>query len=267
VEAVFMMAMAMPIAVVKIIGAPTRRRQLLYGLAIVVLLAAMFSTQRKSALVAPAAVMATLVYFRRRELLSLAPFGLVMGVMVAAISPSAVHNVVAQFTRSDASKVATVSDRTADYDAIRPDLWTHLALGRGFGSYNHDTYRILDSEILSRTIETGVLGLAAFVLIAISVILVTRKTVSQRDPRFAPAALCAVGASVCMLVIATLYDVMSVPHGPCVFLYLAGLGVAVTGPGSAAAASRPAARAHTRRAHRARRERPHPVRERSVHSG
>jgi hypothetical protein len=267
VEAVFMLAMAMPIAVVKVIGAPTRRRQLLYGLAIVVLLAAMFSTQRKSALVAPAAVMATLVYFRRRELLSLAPFGLVMGVMVAAISPSAVHNVVAQFTRSDASKVATVSDRTADYDAIRPDLWTHLALGRGFGSYNHDTYRILDSEILSRTIETGVLGLAAFVLIAISVILVTRKTVSQRDPRFAPAALCAVGAAVCMLVIATLYDVMSVPHGPCVFLYLAGLGVAVTGPGAAAAASRPAARAHTLRTHRGRRQRPHPVRERPIHSG
>jgi hypothetical protein len=103
VEAVFMLAMAMPIAVVKIIGAPTRRRQLLYGLAIVVLLAAMFSTQRKSALIAPAAVMATLVYFRRRELLSLAPFGLVMIVLVAAVSPSAVHNVVAQFTRSDAS--------------------------------------------------------------------------------------------------------------------------------------------------------------------
>jgi hypothetical protein len=261
VEAVFMMAMAMPIAVVKVIGAPTRRRQLLYGLAIVVLLAAMFSTQRKSALVAPAAVMATLVYFRRRELLSLAPFGLVMGVMVAAVSPSALHGVVAQFTRPDASKVATVSDRTADYDAIRPDLWTHLALGRGFGSYNHDTYRILDSEILSRTIETGVLGLAAFVLIAISVILVTRRTVSQRDPRFAPAALCAVGAAVCMLVIATLYDVMAYPHGPCVFLYLAGLGVAVAGPGSSAAAARPAP-AHTLRAHRQRRQRPHPVRER-----
>jgi hypothetical protein len=261
VEAVFMLAMAMPIAVVKIIGAPSRRRRLLYGLALAILLAAMFSTQRKSALVAPVAVMATLVYFRRRELLSLAPLGLVLGVMVAAISPSAVHSVLAQFTRSDASKTATVSDRTADYDAIRPDLWTHLALGRGFGSYNHDTYRILDSEILSRTIETGVLGLAAFLLIAISVILVTRKTVSQRDPRFAPAALCAVGASVCMIVIATLYDVMAVPHGPCVFLYLAGLGVAVAGPGSSAAAARPAY-AHTFRTHRRRRERAHPVRER-----
>src|SRR4051812_12597992 len=186
-EGVGMLAMALPIAVVGIIGSPTRRRRILYGLAIVVLLAGMFATQRKSALVAPVAVIATLAYFRRKELLSLAPFGLVVGVMVAAISPSAVHNVVTQFTRPDASKVATVSDRTADYDAVRPDLWSHLALGRGFGSYDHNTYRILDSEILGRLVETGILGLVAFLMIALSVVLVARKTVSRRDPRFAPA--------------------------------------------------------------------------------
>jgi hypothetical protein len=231
VEAVGMMAMAMPIAVVGMIASRVPLRRLLYGLAIVVLLAAMFSTQRKSALIAPVAVIGTMAYFRRRELLSLAPFGLVIVVMVAALSPSAVSNVVKQFTRSDAGKVATVSDRTADYDAIRPDLWTNLAFGRGFGSYNHETYRILDSEILSRTIETGVLGLVAFLLIAISVILVARETVAGRDPRWAPAALCGVGAAVCLLVLATLYDVMAVPHGPYVFLYLAGLAVAVVVPG------------------------------------
>ncbi len=174
----------------------------------------MFATQRKTALIAPVAVIATLAYFRRRELLMLAPFGLVIGVMVAAVSPSAVHSVVAQFTRSDAGSVATTSERAADYDAIRPDLFTHLVFGRGFGSYNHASYRILDSEILSRTIETGILGLAAFLLIPISVILVARKTVSQRDPRWAPAALCGVSAAVCMLVLATLYDVMAVPHVP-----------------------------------------------------
>jgi hypothetical protein len=231
VEAVGMMAMAMPIAVVGIIGSRTRGRRLLYGLAIVALLAAMFSTQRKSALIVPVAVVGTMAYFRRRELLSLAPFGLVIAVMVAALSPSAVQGVVAQFTRADASKVATVSDRTADYDAIRPDLWTNIALGRGFGSYNHDSYRILDSEVLSRIVETGVLGLLAFVLIAVSVILVARKTVSQRHPTWAPPPLCGVSAAVCLLVLATLYDVMAFPHGPYVFLYVTGLAVAVVAPG------------------------------------
>ena len=38
----------------------------------------MFATQRKSALIAPAAVILTLAYFRRRELISLAPLGLVV---------------------------------------------------------------------------------------------------------------------------------------------------------------------------------------------
>jgi hypothetical protein len=266
-EAVGMLAMAMPIAIVGIIGSPTRRRRILYGVAIVVLLAAMFATQRKTALVAPIAVIATLAYFRRRELLMLAPFGLVIGVMVAAVSPSAVHGVLAQFTRSDAGSVATTSERAADYDAIRPDLFTHLVFGRGFGSYNHASYRILDSEILSRTVETGILGLVAFLLIPISVILVARKTVSQRDPRWAPAALCVVAAAVCMLVLATLYDVMAVPHVPCVFLYLAGLAVAVVGLGSEAAPP-PAAREHTVRVHTGRTQRPvHVVRERAVRTG
>jgi hypothetical protein len=264
VEAVGIMAMAMPIAVVGIIGTRRRGLRLIYGLAIVVLLAAMFSTQRKSALVAPVAVIATLVYFRRRELLSLAPFGLVIGVMVAAISPSAVHSVVKQFTRADASQVATVSDRASDYDAVRPDLWSHLLIGRGFGSYNHDTYRILDSEILTRTVETGIIGLLGFLLIGISVILVVRPTVSARHPRWAPAALCGVGATACLLVLSTLYDVMAVPHAPCVFLYLAGLAVAVATP-PAGTAPAPAARDHEGRAHRRPTQRPvHPVRERAI---
>ncbi len=119
----------------------------------------MFATQRKSALIAPVAVVGTLAYFRRRELLSLAPLGLVIGVMVggrvAGRDPRRDRPVHARRTRRT---VATASDRTADYDAVRPDVWTHLLFGRGYGSYNHDTYRILDSEILGRTVETGVSG-------------------------------------------------------------------------------------------------------------
>jgi hypothetical protein len=250
VEAIGMLAMAMPIAVVGVINAPSRWRRVFYGLAIIVLLAAMFSTQRKSALVAPVAVIATLAYFRRRELLSLAPLGLVIAVMVAALSPGAVHGVVAQFTRADASKVATVSDRTSDYDAIRPDVWSHLAIGRGFGSYNHDTYRILDSEILNRVIETGVLGLAAFLLIPLSLIFSLRRTVARRESRWAPAALCGAAGAVCLVVLSTLYDVMAMPHAPCVFLYLAGLAVAVVAPGIEDATPLPAARDHAAGVHR-----------------
>jgi O-antigen ligase len=217
----------------------------------------MFATQRKSALLAPVAVILTLAYFRRRELLSLAPLGLVLAVMIAAISPGAVHGVVGQFVRSDRSHVATVSDRTSDYDAIRPDLWSHLALGRGYGSYNHDTYRILDSEILTRTVETGVLGLVAFLLIPLSVVLAARKTVAGRDPRWAPPALTGVAAAVCFIVVSTLFDVTSVPHGTCTFLYIAGLVAVVVGPGEALDDPPRPERDHEGRTHRTRASLPH----------
>jgi O-antigen ligase len=254
VETVGMMAMAVPIAVVGLLGTKQRGRQALYALALVVLFAAMFATQRKSALVAPVAVMATLAYFRRRELLSLAPLGLVMAVMVAALSPGAVHGVIAQFTRSDSSHVATVSDRTSDYDAIRPDLWTHFLFGRGFGTYAHDTYRVLDSEILNRIVETGILGLVAFVLIAVSVVFAARKTIAERDPTAAPYALCGTAAAVCFLVLATLFDELGYPHGAYIFLYIAGLVVVVVGPRAA-----PEAREPRERPLRTRYARPRPV--------
>jgi O-antigen ligase len=174
-------------------------------------------------------VVVTLAYFRRRELLRLAPFGLVVGIVVSVLSPGAIHGVIAQFTRSDRGTVATTSDRTADYDAIRPDLWTHVLFGRGFGSYNHETYRILDSEILSRAVETGVLGLVAFLLIGFSVIFAARRTIADRDPTYSRLALIGTAVAVCFMVVATLYDVLSFPHATYIFLYMAGLVTVVVG--------------------------------------
>src|SRR3954452_10110140 len=117
VELITMLSIAMPIGILGILKSKTRSRKILYGLGIVILIAAMFATNRKSAMLAPAASVLTLAYFRRRELLSLAPLGLILPVMVAVLSPGAVQGVVSQFTRSDAGQLATVSDRKSDYDA------------------------------------------------------------------------------------------------------------------------------------------------------
>ena len=101
---------------------------------------------------------------------------------MSTLAPGAIGSTIEQFTRSDATALPTVSDRASDYDAIRPDVWSHILLGRGWGSYNHESYRILDSEILQRTIETGVLGLLAFLLVGISVIASSRRAIAARDP-------------------------------------------------------------------------------------
>jgi hypothetical protein len=229
-EAVAMLALGLPIALVRLMQSKKWRRRIIYGLAASVLAAATFATYRKSAVLAPVAAVLTLAYFRRRELLKLAPLGMVLVVIVTVLSPGAVGSIVDQFVRPDRLAVPTVSDRASDYDAVRPDLWTHLAFGRGWGSYNHETYRILDSEILHRTLEMGVLGLVAFLLMVLSVILSARRTIAEGDPRWAPVALMGAAASAAFLTLSALFDVLSFPHPTYIFLYTAGLVAVVIAP-------------------------------------
>jgi hypothetical protein len=169
--------------------------------------------------------------------------------MVALVSPGVIHGVISQFTAPDSTHVATVSDRTADYDASRPDVWSHIAFGRGFGSYDPLTYRVLDSEILGPLVETGVVGLAAYLMIGFALIGFSRKTASRGDPRWSPVALYGVSAGVILLISSILYDFLGFPHGAFTFLYFAGLVVAVIRPGAQAPAPPRVLRRHEVRAH------------------
>jgi uncharacterized membrane protein len=230
-EAVAMLSMALPIALVEALRARRRSRRILYLLAGCLLIAAVIATYRKSALLAPGAVIATVVYFRRAELLRLAPAGLAALLVTHVLSPGALGSTAGQLGgRFDAP---TVSERTADYDAVRPDVLSHLALGRGWGTYDHATHRVLDTEILQRLVETGVLGLLAFVLVAVTTVVVARTVIARRDPDLSPAALMCAAAAVAFLVVAFLFDVLSFPHVVYVFLLFAAFGAITSGPGAA----------------------------------
>jgi hypothetical protein len=226
-EAVAMLAIALPIAVVGVLGATRRKERVLYAIAVCLLMAAVFATVRKSAILAPVSVFATLAYFRRRELLSLAPLGVVVALVVSVVSPGAVHQTIQQFVEPNSANAATTRDRVADYDAVRPDVWTHMLFGRGFGSYDHDSYRVLDSELLGRVVETGVFGLLAFLLIGVSVIFATRKTIASRAGPYTSLALIGAAAAVCFLTVSSLFDVLGYPHVTYIFLYIAGLVAAI----------------------------------------
>jgi hypothetical protein len=144
-------------------------------------------------------------------------------VAVTALLPGVLHGLLGQFTRPDAATVPTTSDRTSDYDAVRPDVWAHLAFGRGWGTYNHDSYRILDSEVLLTTIEIGVLGLLAYLAVSVTVVLTARRVINLRDSRWAPLALIGACAAVCFITVSTLFDVLGFPHASYVFLYMSAL--------------------------------------------
>ena len=229
-ETVGMLTMALPIGLVRLLGTKSRRDRILYGLAVVLLLAAAISTYRKSAFVAPIMVVVTLAYFRRSELLRLAPLGLVAIIAIHVLSPGAFGSVAFQL-HGNRLNVDTVNDRTADYDAVRPDLWSHMAFGRGFGSYDHTSYRILDFEILTRVVEMGVLGLVAYLLMFISIVAVARATIRSRDPQWAPVALIGASAAIGFMTLSTLYDALTFPHPPYLLLCLAAMvAVAVKPP-------------------------------------
>ena len=259
-----MLSMALPIAVVRLMQAKRPRDRLLYGLAAGVLIVGVFSTQKKTGLIAPVAALLTLCYFRRRELLKMAPLAAVVLIAVLIVSPGTVDPVIKQFSPSQlgGGAPATTSDRAARYDAIRPDVWTHLVLGRGYGTYQPTFgHRILDSEILLRLIEMGVLGLAAYFLLGASVVATARSTIISRHPTRAPPALIGAAAAVVFLVVGALFDSMSYPQVTYIFLYLAALVAVVVKPPDGdplgghqalAVRPRPRLRTHTLEASRSR---------------
>ncbi len=220
-EAVGMMTMALPVALVGILGSRERRKQILFSLAACILLAAAMSTYRKSALLAPISVCLTIAYFRRGDLLKLAPLGVLALGAIHTLSPGALGAIVFQLKPSRLG-VSTVSDRASDYDAVRPDVWTHLFLGRGYGTYDHNAYRVLDSEVLGRLVDTGVLGLLALFLMLLFIVFAARATIRSKHPVWSAPALAIAAAAVAFLVLSFLFDITSFPHDPYILMSLAG---------------------------------------------
>lgn len=227
-EAVGMLSMALPIALVRVMHSKRTGERVLCGIAACILLGAMVATYRKSALLAPLTVCLFLAYFRRRELLRLAPLGVVVILAIPALAPNALGSIVDQFAPNRLG-VSTVSDRVSDYDAIRPDVLSHLAFGRGFGSYEHTTYRVLDNDLLMRLVETGLIGLAAYVLMLLIAIGAAIPAIRGRDSSRAPPALAIAAAAGAFLVLSALFDIMSFPHGPYILMVLLGFLAVIVG--------------------------------------
>ena len=220
-EAVAMLAMALPIAIVGVMSAVERRSRILYLVAACIIMAAVIATYRKSGLIAPVVVGATIIYFRREHVFKLIPLVVVGLIAVHILSPGALGSTAEQL-EPDRLGVNTVSDRAADYDALRPDVWSALPLGRGFGSYEYTRFRILDNDLLHRLVETGVLGLAAYLLLILSVIMAARRLIRARGPG-SDAALIGASAATGFLTVTVLFDVLSFPHATYIFLFTAAI--------------------------------------------
>jgi O-antigen ligase len=236
--------MAIPFAVVLAATALTTRRRILWMLAACLMFSGALITQRKSGVVVPAVALLALFVMRPRQLMRLAPFGVValaIGLVLSGGSFSSVH-----LLQTAGGNESTIG-RTSDYSAVVPDLLSNPLLGRGYGTLDPariDTYRIFDNEYLGELYQVGTIGLFAFIALILTPLLLVRSVLQSENPLRGPPALAAGAGCLAFAVAACLYDILSFAEAPYLFLFLAGMcicagTVEVPSPRARAAANRP----------------------------
>ena len=217
-EVASMLAMAIPIAIVGLLHARTRKARIAYGLAACVILAAGLSTDEKTSLVAPLIGIVCVIAFRPRFATRLLPLVVVMVVAAHALAPGAIGSVTEQFSGSRLGAVGTTQHRQDGYDAIRPLVWGNPVLGMGYGSYNGVLNRILDNQMLDNLINTGVVGEVVYILMPLVVVGTALPMIRRRRHLYSRDALAAGVCGIVFLTVSIIFDDMSFPHVPYIFL-------------------------------------------------
>jgi O-antigen ligase len=224
-----MLAMILPFGIVGAMQARERRARLLYLAATALILAGALGTVRKSAGIVPFIPPLVLLAYRPRAMLRLLPFGILMIFAVHLIVPGAIGSIRNQlFPKGGFLTDVSSKGRTEDYDAVRPDLMNHLALGRGFGTYDPKAYRLLDNQYLATRIQMGYIGLASYLAIFLALFVAAHRLIRSNDRMRAPPALAAAGAAAAAGVASALFDALAFAHVPYLLLFIAGLVVAAS---------------------------------------
>ncbi len=227
-ELAALLAVVFPFAVVGALEAKTRGSRWRYIIASTILLAGALATARKTSVVAPAIALLVLTAYRPRQMMRALAISIVpLFIAVHLISPGQIGSVVSELLPGHINTVSTTTVRTARYDAVRPDIMSHLWLGRGFQSYDPMKYRVLDNEYLGLLIGVGILGTLVYVAIFGSMLRVAHPMVRAPDPARARFALPAIAGIIVVLVSNALFDVLSFPHVSYLFFFLAAMLVAI----------------------------------------
>ena len=230
-----MLVMVMPFALVRMFDARSRRSRRswwLNAIAFTLMLAAAAATDRKTALLVPVAVVIYIACYRPRQVLRLAPVGLVVLVgLVHFASPGALGTL---FSPSSGLASSSTTHRIGDFTDITPDVLAHPIIGRGFGTLNPEEqtmFRINDDEYIDEIWEVGVVGLLAYLGMILAPVVLARRAIRARDPNVASLALAASAGCIAYFVANALFDAMSFPQAPYMFFMVAALTtVAAAGP-------------------------------------
>jgi hypothetical protein len=227
-----MLVVVMPFALVRMFDATSRRSWWLNAVAFALMLAGAMATDRKSAVLVPIAVVLYIACYRPRQVLRLAPLGLIALVGIVHFASPGALGTVFNLNRDVASSSTT--HRTSDFTDVGPDVLAHPALGRGFGTLNPDhpsQFRINDDEYIDELWQVGALGLLAFVWMILAPVVIARSAIRTRGPTVASLALATSSGCIAFLVVCALFDALAFPQAPYMFFVVAALTtIAAAGP-------------------------------------
>jgi len=219
-----MLIVTMPFALVRVFDASSRRMWWLNAIACALMVVAAASTDRKTALLVPVAVVIYLAFYRPRQVRRLAPIGVVVLVGVVHLaSPGALGTI---FTPTAGFGSSSTEHRVSDFTDVAPDVLTHPVIGRGFGTINPEQsndFRINDDQYIDTIWEVGALGLLAYLFMILAPVIAARRAIRARDPAVSSLALAASAGCVAYLVVNALFDAVSFPQAPYMFFVVAAL--------------------------------------------
>jgi hypothetical protein len=237
-----MLAMALPFAVVRFAGAGGRRR-IMYAAISALIIVGGLATLKKTAVALPIAGILTLAVYRPRTLpLTMLLSGTLLVAVVVAV-PSLTTSYANQLSSSTLLSSDSSQSRTTTLAVEKADIQTRPFLGRGFGSFSAAKYRFTDDQYLLTTIETGFIGLAAYIAVFLAAFATAHRAYRTGRRRHVPdstsaISLACIGAIVSYIVANALFDSLAFPQDPYVFLFIAAVAVVARDGTGASASSR-----------------------------
>jgi hypothetical protein len=230
-ELATLLAIVLPFAIVTAVQARSWARRLVYLLAVAILLGGSIATGRKTGVLAPACGLLVLIAYRPRQMLrAIGVAALPLFVTVHLMAPGQIGSTLDLLLPGRATSALTTKDRVARYDAIRPDVMSHVLIGSGFQSYDPIKNRILDNEFMGLVIGVGGIGLAAYLAIFVVLLAMGHTMIRGPDPRRSAAALALQASIVTTAVANALFDELSFTHVSYLFFFMAALVVALRTP-------------------------------------
>ncbi|MCL2769355.1 MAG: hypothetical protein FWD42_04510 [Solirubrobacterales bacterium] len=226
-----MLVVVMPLALLRVLDATSRRSWWLNAIAFALMLTAALATDRKTAVVVPVVMVLYIACYRPRKVLRLAPLGLVALIGIAHLaSPGALGTVL---NLNNAQTSSSTTHRVGDFTDVAPDIVAHPVLGRGYGTVNSDKateFRINDDEYIDVLWEVGAFGLLAFMWMILAPVVLARGAIRARAPN-ASLALATSAGCVAFFVACALFDALAFPQAPYMFFLIAALTtIAAAGP-------------------------------------